>query len=137
MFKQICFFRKRPDMTMEEFLDYYENQHSQLAKKAGLKPALPGAQRYVRRYLKPEKNPITGQAIDPGYDCLMEIWWNSREDYERSFAIISDPERLPAVMADEARLFASHNNPVCSVIEEYDSPMGPQGEATRVEIKHG
>jgi hypothetical protein len=40
-------------------------------------------------------------------------------------------------MADEARLFASHNNPVCSVIEEYDSPMGPQGEATRVEVKYG
>lgn len=137
MFKQLCFFRKRPDMTMEEFLDYYENQHSQLAKKAGLKPALPNAQRYVRRYLKPEKNPVTGQVIDPGYDCLMEIWWNSREDYERSFAIISDPERLPAVMADEAKLFASHNNPVCSVIEEYDSPMGPQGEPTRVEVKYG
>lgn len=137
MFKQLCFFRKRPDMTMEEFLDYYENQHSQLAKKAGLKPALPNAQRYVRRYLKPEKNPVTGQVIDPGYDCLMEIWWNSREDYERSFAIISDPERLPAVMADEARLFASHNNPVCSVIEEYDSPMGPEGQATRVEVTHG
>lgn len=137
MFKQICFFRKRPDMTMDEFMDYYENEHSQLAKKAGLKPALPNAQRYVRRYLKPEKNPVTGQVIDPGYDCLMEIWWNSREDYERSFAIISDPERLPAVMADEARLFASHNNPVCSVIEEYDSPMGPQGEPTRVEVKYG
>lgn len=137
MFKQICFFRKRPDMTMDEFLDYYENQHSQLAKKAGLKPALPNAQRYVRRYLKPEKNPVTGQIIDPGYDCLMEIWWNSREDYERSFAIISDPERLPAVMADEARLFASHNNPVCSVIEEYDSPMGPEGQPTRVEVRHG
>lgn len=137
MFKQLCFFRKRPDMTMDEFMDYYENQHSQLAKKAGLKPALPNAQRYVRRYLKPEKNPVTGQVIDPGYDCLMEIWWNSREDYERSFAIISDPERLPAVMADEARLFASHNNPVCSVIEEYDSPMGPEGQATRVEVKYG
>jgi hypothetical protein len=137
VFKQLCFFRKRPDMTMEEFLDYYENQHSQLAKKAGLKPALPNAQRYVRRYLKPEKNPVTGQVIDSGYDCLMEIWWNSREDYERSFAIISDPERLPAVMADEARLVASHNNPVCSVIEEYDSPMGPEGQATRVEGTHG
>ena len=137
MFKQICFFRKRPDMSLEEFMDYYENQHSQLAKKAGLKPALPDAQRYVRRYLRPEKNPVTGQVIDPGYDCIMEIWWNSREDYERSFAIISDPARLPAVKADEARLFASHDNPVVSVIEEYDSPMGPQGEPTRVEVKHG
>jgi len=41
MFKQICFFKKREDMTMEEFMDYYENQHSQMAKKQGLKPAIP------------------------------------------------------------------------------------------------
>ncbi len=135
MFKQICFFRKNPSMTMDEFLDYYENQHSQLAKKAGLKPALPNAQRYVRRYLTPEKNPVTGEVIDPGFDCIMEIWWNSREDFENSQRIISDPSRLPAVKADEERLFASHNNPVCSVIE-YDSPMGPQGEATTVEVKY-
>ena len=80
MFKQICFFRKRPDMTMDEFMDYYENQHSQLSKRMGRAPSLPGAQRYVRRYLKPEKNPITGAVVDSGYDCLMEIWWNSREE---------------------------------------------------------
>lgn len=137
MFKQICFFRKRADMSMDEFLDYYENQHSQLAKKTGLKPAIPGATRYVRRYLKPERNPVTGQVIDPGYDCLMEIWWNSREDFEASQAIISDPARLPHVKADETNLFASHDNPVVSVIEEYDSPMGPNGEPTHVELRYG
>ena len=129
MLKQICFFRKRPDMTMDEFMDYYENQHSQLAKKIG-KPAIPNAQRYVRRYLKPEKNPVTGEVIDPGYDCIMEIWWNSREDFEASQRLISDPERLPFTMEDEKKLFASHSNPVCSV-EEYDSPVGPQGKVPR------
>jgi hypothetical protein len=137
MFKQICFFRKRPDMTMDEFMDYYENQHSQLSKRMGRAPSLPGAQRYVRRYLKPEKNPITGAVVDSGYDCLMEIWWNSREDFERSQAIISSPDRMPAIKEDEANLFASHNNPVCSVIEEYDSPMGPGGEETRIELHYG
>ena len=136
MFKQICFFRKRPDMTMDAFLDYYENQHSQLSKRQGRAPSLPGAQRYVRRYLVPEKNPVTGEIHDPGYDCIMEIWWNSRADFENSQAIISDPARLPAIMEDELHLFASHVNPVCSVIE-YDSPMGPGGEATRVEVVHG
>src|SRR5439155_7792059 len=64
MFKQICFFRKRPDMTMDEFLDYYENQHSQLSKRMGRAPSLPNAVRYVRRYLTPEKNPVTGKVID-------------------------------------------------------------------------
>jgi hypothetical protein len=136
MFKQICFFKKRPDMTLDEFMDYYENQHAQLSKRMGRSPSIPNAQRYVRRYLTPEKNPVTGEVHDPGYDCIMEIWWNSREDFENSQKIIASPDRLPAVREDEARLFASHANPVCSV-EEFDSPMGPNGEATRVELSYG
>ena len=136
MFKQICFFRKRPDMTMEQFMDYYENQHSQLSKRQGRAPSLPNAQRYVRSYLKPERNPITGEVVDPGFDCIMEIWWNSRADFEASQAVISSPDRLPAIKADETNLFATHDNPVCSLIEEFDSPMGPNGEATSVELKH-
>ena len=83
----------------------------------------------------PEKNPVTGEVIDPGYDCIMEIWWNSREDFEASQAIIADPDRLDFIKEDEAKLFASHSNPVCSVIE-YDSPMGPNGEATHVDLRH-
>lgn len=136
MIKQLCFFRKHPDMSMEAFLDYYENQHSQLSKKAGRAPSIPNAVRYVRRYLVPERNPVTGETIDPGYDCLMEIWWNSREDFEASQRIIADPGRLPSIKADEAILFASHHNPVCTVIE-HESPMGPNGETTRVEVRHG
>ena len=136
LFKQICFFKKRPDMTAEQFMDYYEEQHSKLTQRKGLKSSMPNAQRYVRRYLRPEKNPVTLEEHDPGYDCIMEIWWNSREDFENSQKIISSPDRLPAIKEDETKLFASHNNPVCSVVE-YDSPMGPQGESTRVEVKHG
>lgn len=135
MFKQICFFRKRPDMTMTEFMDYYEDQHSQLSKRMGRSPSIPNAVRYVRRYLQPEKNPVTGEVHDPGYDCIMEIWWNSREDFENSQKIIASPDRLPDVMKDEEKLFASHDNPVCSVVE-YDSPMGPNGEATHVELRY-
>ncbi len=123
MLKQIVFLRKRTDMTQEQFMDYYENQHSQLAKRIG-KPAIPNALRYVRRYLKPEKNPVVGEVIDPGYDCIMEIWWSSRADFEASQRLISDPARLPHTIEDEKKLFASHRNPVCTV-EEHDSPVGP------------
>lgn len=136
MFKQICFFRKRDDMSMEAFLDYYEHQHSQLAKRMGARPALANAVRYVRRYLTPERNPVTGEVHDCGYDCIMEIWWNSREDFEESQRIIADPSRLPMIVEDEKKLFASHANPVCSVIE-HDSPMGPHGEATHLELRYG
>jgi hypothetical protein len=136
MFKQICFFRKNPNMTMQEFIDYYENQHSKLSKRMALSPAIPNATRYVRRYLTHEKNPVTGEVLDPGYDCIMEIWWNSREDFENSQRIVASPERLPHTMADEKILFATHSNPICSVVE-YDSPMGPNGEATHVELRYG
>jgi hypothetical protein len=123
MFKQICFFRKRPDMSMDEFMDYYENQHSKLAAKVG-KPAIPNAVRYVRRYLTPAKNPVTGEVHDSGYDCIMEIWWHCREDFENSQRLVADPKRLPFTIEDEEKLFATHANPIC-IAEEYDSPMGP------------
>src|SRR5262249_50119665 len=82
MIKQVVFLKKRADLSMEQFMAYYENQHTQLAKRMGAKPSLPNAQRYVRRYIRPEKNPLTGEVIHPGYDCIMEIWWNTREDFE-------------------------------------------------------
>ena len=114
MFKQVCFFRKRPDMSMEEFIDYYENQHSRLSERLNRSPSIPNAARYVRRYLTPERNPVTGEVLDPGYHCIMEIWWNSREDFENSQRVIADPNRLPSILEDEAKLFATHSNPMCS-----------------------
>jgi hypothetical protein len=132
-FKQVCFFRKRPDMSMEEFIDYYENQHSRLSERLERSPSIPNAVRYVRRYLTPERNPVTGEVIDPGYHCIMEIWWNSREDFENSQRVIANPDRLPSILEDEARLFETHSNPMCSVVE-FDSPMGPDGQTPRVEV---
>lgn len=123
MIKQVVFLKKRADMSMEEFMRYYEDQHSQLARRMGAKPSLPNAQRYVRRYVKPEKNPLTGETIHPGYDCIMEIWWNSRADFEAAMQGLSNPQFLQARLEDERRLFASNSNPVCTV-EEFDSPVG-------------
>ena len=124
MIKQVVFLKKRPDLSMEQFMDYYENQHSQLSKRIGAKPPLPNAQRYVRRYITPEANPLTGEVILPGFDCIMEIWWNTREDFEAAMQGLGNPETLPARMADELKLFSTNSNPVCTV-EEFDSPVGP------------
>ena len=130
MIKQVVFLKRRQDMTMEQFMDYYENQHSQLSKRIGAKPPLPNAQRYVRRYITAEKNPLTGEVIHPGYDCIMEIWWNTREDFEAAMKGLGSPEHLPARLADELKVFASNSNPVCTV-EEHDSPVGPNNRIPR------
>jgi hypothetical protein len=135
MFKQVVFFKKRPDMSMEDFIDYYENMHSKLAQRLGLSPSLPNAQRYVRRYLTVEPNPLTGELLDPGYQCIMEIWWNNKADYEAAMKGLSaDPEILKLRLEDERMLFASNSNPVCSVVE-YDSPVGPDNVIQLAETK--
>ena len=130
MIKQVVFLKKRPDMTAEEFMDYYENQHSQLSKQLDAPPPLPNAQRYVRRYVTPEPNPLTGEVIHPGFDCIMEIWWNTREDFEAAMRGLGNPEFLEARKADELKLFATNSNPVCTVVE-YDSPVGPDNKVPR------
>jgi EthD domain len=115
---------------MEEFKSYYENQHSQLAKRLDAKPGLPNAQRYVRRYLTPAKNALTGEVIHPGYDCITEIWWNTREDFEAAMQGLGDPKYLQARLEDERKLCTSNSNPVC-IVEEHDSPVGPDNMIPR------
>ena len=136
MFKQMCFFKKREDMSLQEMMDYYENQHAKLSEKLGRSPSLPNAKRYVRRYITPEKNPITGEVHDCGFDCVMEIWWNSREDFENSQRIIASPDRIEATKTDEEQFLATHANPIVSIVEEFESPMGPNGEATHVDLRY-
>lgn len=130
MFKQVIFFKKRQDMTMQQFIDYYENMHSKLAQRLGAPPSLPKAQRYVRRYITPEFNPVSGGVYDPGYHCVMEIWWDSREDCDAAMEGLRTSKFAKERLEDELQLFASNNNPVCSVVE-YDSPMGPDGKTAR------
>ena len=91
----------------------------------GWNASLPNAQRYVRRYVTPVPNPLTGEVIHPGYDCIMEIWWNTKEDFDAAMkGLGADPEKLKIRLEDELQLFATNSNPVCTVIES-DSPVGP------------
>jgi len=136
MIKQVVFLKKRDDMTMQEFMDYYEGRHSKLSEQLDAPPPLPNAQRYVRRYVTPEPNPLTGEVIHPGYDCIMEIWWNCREDFEAAMKGLGNPEFLEARKADELQLFATNSNPVCTVVE-YDSPVGPDNRVPRCEPVFG
>jgi translation initiation factor 2B subunit (eIF-2B alpha/beta/delta family) len=135
VFKVLSFFRKRPGMTLDEFIDYYENQHAKLAERKHLQSSMPNALRYVRRYLTPERNHVTGEVIDPGYDCIMEIWFTSREDFDYARKVINEPGRLAATREDEEQLFATHSYSVCSVTE-FDSPVGPHRRTPHVELKH-
>jgi hypothetical protein len=117
MLKQVCLLKRRPGMTREEFIDYYENRHSKIGEGC-----MPLARRYVRRYIVPEKNPITKEVVEPPYDVVMELWWDSREDFESTMKQLGEGDLFKTIQEDEKNIFASHSNPVFTV-EEYDSDL--------------
>ncbi len=117
MLKQVCLLKRRPGMTRQEFIDYYENRHSKIGE-----PHLGLCRRYVRRYIVPEKNPMTKEIVEPPYDVVMELWWDSRADFEATMKKFGEGDLFQRILEDEKHIFASHDNPVTTV-EEYDSDL--------------
>lgn len=117
MFKQVCLLTRRPDMTMEAFKDYYEQCHAPL-----LSSMMPQARRYVRRFVQPERNPNAGSASQVPFDCLMELWWDSRAEFEACMASLGEGDAFDRIYRDEEKIFAGHDNPVFSV-EDVESSM--------------
>jgi hypothetical protein len=114
---------------MKEFIDYYDNIHSKLGEKY-----MPLAKRYMRRYVNPAPNPITGEVVELDFDVVMEIWWDSRADFESTMAKIGQGEAHREFFEDEEKIFNSHNNRVFTV-EEHESDMGWDWDMTPVPSK--
>ena len=120
MLKQVVLLKRRDGMSMDEFIDYYENHHAKMAERY-----MPLARRYLRRYVRPEKNPITGEIVELDFDVVMEIWWSTRQDFEETMKQIGKGEAHRLFYDDEEKLFNSHNNRVFTVDEhESDMPAG-------------
>lgn len=117
MFKQVCLLTRKPGMSMAAFKDYYETAHAPL-----LAPMMPLALRYVRRFVQPEMHPFSHAPMKVPFDCLMELWWRNRGEFEQAMAALGEGDKFRRIHEDEEKIFASHDNPVFSV-EEHDSPM--------------
>jgi hypothetical protein len=127
MLKQIVLLKRRPGMSIEQFKEYYETKHSLLGIKY-----MPKARRYFRRYVVPEPNPITRTVEELDFDVVLEIWWDSREDFESTMREIGGGEIHRLFVEDEKQIFDRHNNRVFTV-EEHESVMthGLNGDERR------
>ncbi len=119
MFKTITLLKRRPGLSMAEFIDYYETRHRLIGEKY-----LRGkATRYVRRFLHPLPNPVTGEAIDPEHDVVMEIWFADRAAFEATMASLTAPDIAAEIAEDEERVFDRAKNRFF-IVEEHESDMG-------------
>lgn len=117
----VTLIRRKPGLSMSEFIDRYENGHRLIGERY-----LRGyAMRYVRRFLHPMSAPGHEAPVAPGFDVLMEIWFPDRAAYEAAMAAISAPEAAREIAEDEQRLF--DRGSLCSfTVEEFESDMSDQ-----------
>jgi uncharacterized protein (TIGR02118 family) len=110
--------RRLPDLSPEEFRDYWLNNHGPLVRKYA--PVL-AMKRYVQSHLidNPELQ-AAGQmprGITDSYDGLTEVWWDSVESLA---AVLQTPEGQEAnriLSEDEARFVDCANSALFFSIE--------------------
>lgn len=101
MIKMVTLLKRRPGMSMEEFIAYYESKHRLIGEKY-----MRGyASRYVRRYLEPLPDPTTGERHEPEHDVLMEIWFPDQAAFDAAMAGVTQPGPAKEIADDEARVF--------------------------------
>ena len=103
MIRILTFYRRRPDLSHEEFLDYWRDIHGPLV--AGAEGVGEYLKRYIQHHLTLDPILTTGKAWVPvalpdyPFDGFSECWFESYEDRNAFFAM---PEIREKFASDEA-----------------------------------
>jgi uncharacterized protein (TIGR02118 family) len=109
--KMVFMLKRRPGMSREDFVAYYEANHARLAE-----PYVTKAARYVRRYLSPEASPFSQPADE--FDVLTELWFDDEAAMQATMAKLAEPDVQSAIEADEEKLFDRPRSRVYTVTEQ-------------------
>jgi len=115
MIKAVGLFKRKPGMSKEDFVAYYEDHHARIGEKI----VGGAATHYLRRYLYP----FAPGAPEPEYDVIMELWFPDRETLDARMAwITSDPVAVAERETDEENLF-DRSTMVMYVVDEHSSNL--------------
>ena len=117
MIKVVTLLTRKPGMSREAFIEYYETHHRIIGEKY-----LSGfATKYQRRYMRSAGfREQDGDA--PPFDVLMEIWYPDQEALNGALAVLSTEDAQAEIAADEERLF-DRELIRSYTVEEYESEM--------------
>lgn len=109
MIKLIAMIRRRPGLTRDEFIDYYENKHVPFVTRANGAYLL----KYKRNYIQEE---LTASPED--YDVVTEVWLQSRDALARLLETMTQSSWAKELVADEDK-FVDRPSMRMFVTEEY------------------
>ncbi|WP_063748402.1 EthD domain-containing protein [Frankia sp. EAN1pec] len=110
--------KRRPGLSMAEFVEKYETRHAPYAAEQ-----MPTARRYVRRYFGPLST--ADQPDDEReFDVATEIWFDDRAAYERAMERFADPVVAARLAQDAQELFDPGRSTLRVHVEEQASQPG-------------
>ena len=109
--KLIALISKQPELSAEEFRQYYEAHHAPLIAKL-----LPMIARYTRSYL-PTEPAVSGKIGTVEFDVLTELWFADEAALQAFWARIRSPEVIAQIRADEANFLLSERTLMYQVQE--------------------
>jgi EthD domain len=102
LMKMIVLFRRKPELTREQFCDHYEHHHAPLALK--LFPYMKEYRRnYIRQDVTHRRTEAASAAVTLAYDVITEIVFTTDADYRRMVHDMTDAVIRDQVITDELR----------------------------------
>lgn len=121
-YKILLFMKRRADITVEAFRDYYETRHAPLCEKYST-----AVSRYIRRYLEPQPHPETGVWEDPPFDVITELWFDDEAVFRGTVGYITTAIMPDEVIEDEKNLFDRASFRIATVVECESAFAGRDG----------
>lgn len=119
MIKLVALLKRKSGMSMEDFIDYYENRHAKIGEKYVSKHAV----RYIRRYLRPLPGAADTDPEEQYYDVVTETWFPDQRALEAAFRDLGAEEVRAEIARDEEKLF-DLSRIHFYLVEEYESDLG-------------
>jgi hypothetical protein len=115
MLKVFSFLKRRADLDVRAFRDYYENHHAPLICSLAPPPLV-----YKRNYLERQETLVDGGATI-AFDVVTEQVFANRAEFDAWLGALTAPGVSEQVRADETR-FLDHAHYFAYFVEEHASP---------------
>ncbi|MGI9475912.1 MAG: EthD domain-containing protein [Hyphomicrobiaceae bacterium] len=119
MIKLIMCLHRRPDITREQFQDYWLNKHGPFFQENA---ATMRSQRYVQGHtIDSQLNDAmrTSRGMQPEFDGIAEVWFESEEDLMAAMST-NEAQKLSAALLEDEANFIDHTRSSAFLVRDHE-----------------
>jgi uncharacterized protein (TIGR02118 family) len=119
MIKFVMCMTRHPDMSREQFKDYWMNKHGPFFMKNA---AAMRARKYVQSLTldTPLNEGLrSSRGMLPEYDGIAEVWFESEEDLMQGMSS-AEGQKLGAALLEDERNFVDHSKSSAFIVTEHE-----------------